>query len=501
MISTPSFSKPNLRVVYKYIKANTKWLPYFVILAGIVLRINVFTDNRSLILDEANLALNIHSKGYLSLLSALDYEQFAPPGYLWLLKGSTTFFGYSEYGFRIVALLAGIVSLLLLYHSNRVFAANTVAWYSLALFAAGDIFLYYGTAVKQYSTDILITIALIIAGLCADVINPSSPKRFYLGWMLAGFSIYFSMPAVFILAGIGLSFIYTIWCSKNYSRLWPLLGICGVWLGMFGAYYFLMLNAQIHSPYLQDFHQRFFSILVPLSKDDWLHNGNLWGDLLLQLGGNTTLAIVFHLTLLATGTIYLLYKHTSKGIVLLLPILLLHIASGLQMYTLLPRVSLFIMPVALIIMTAGLSTLWQLKYKTIRIALLAIMLVSVYNAAYVRYFSQPLLHEEFKDGMRLVQKNGINGKHFHVNGLIENVFMYYTNIHPNKDEWASLKDAHIAPIWGNYDSLAQTFTRDAVIYAWYPDDLLKRDNDAYTKYCKVDTNYIHGIKLYICTKK
>ena len=50
------------------------------------LKISQYLEARSLFIDEANLARNIAEKGYLTLFSNLDYEQYAPPIFLVLSK-------------------------------------------------------------------------------------------------------------------------------------------------------------------------------------------------------------------------------------------------------------------------------------------------------------------------------------------------------------------------------------------------------------------------------
>lgn len=57
-----------------------------ILLGGIILRLHVYLSNRSLIIDEANLARNVVEGNWLQFLQPLKYEQYAPPIFLCLSK-------------------------------------------------------------------------------------------------------------------------------------------------------------------------------------------------------------------------------------------------------------------------------------------------------------------------------------------------------------------------------------------------------------------------------
>jgi hypothetical protein len=74
-----------------------QYLSIFLIIFGIVIRLVQYLNNRSLWLDEVNLALNIINRSYSELLNTLDYNQAAPPGFLWIEKLVTQLLGNNEY--------------------------------------------------------------------------------------------------------------------------------------------------------------------------------------------------------------------------------------------------------------------------------------------------------------------------------------------------------------------------------------------------------------------
>ena len=71
--------------------------------------------NKSIWLDEAFLTLNIINRPYVELLQPLSYGQYAPPGFLVIIKLLTEIFGTSEYTLRLSSLLCAACSPFLFY--------------------------------------------------------------------------------------------------------------------------------------------------------------------------------------------------------------------------------------------------------------------------------------------------------------------------------------------------------------------------------------------------
>src|SRR5687767_15072000 len=93
-----------------------EFLFYFVLALGIFLRCYQFLMGRSLWEDEAHLALNFITRGYLGLLQPLDYLQAAPPLFLWSVKSFALVFGYGERALRAFPLVMSLVALPCFYY-------------------------------------------------------------------------------------------------------------------------------------------------------------------------------------------------------------------------------------------------------------------------------------------------------------------------------------------------------------------------------------------------
>lgn len=476
-------------------------LPYLVIGIGVLLRICVYVQNRTLEVDETNVARNIYELGYAELLRPLHYQQFAPFGFLWCLKFFTGLLGYGEMAFRFFPLICAIASLICLYRLLKHFGTGTAVLYPLFLFATGYIYLYYATEIKQYATETLVTVVLLLLTLKTDIHTTKGP-RFILTWLIAGIAgMFFSLPSVFILAGVGAYYFVTVLKHKNYSKLYMLLGVYAIWVSFFLAEYVFILKASIHSDFLQWYHGQYFPELLPKSAEDWKKNLEIFIQLTYKMGGDTTLAIIFNLLLLFVGAIILLRRNLARAVLLLVPFLAVILTSGFHQFTLIPRVMLFITPFAFGLMTETLNQLLNIKYKLVIGGVSIVAIICGKNFGEVQYFCKPLLFEEFRDALTVVQHKGFSSKKVHVNCLLEPALIYYTHIHPDKKKWINMADADIMQWTTNYDSLAQTFTHDVVIYAWYPDDFYNKEIALYSKYCNLEAIDVYGMRISVCTKK
>jgi predicted membrane-bound mannosyltransferase len=81
---------------------------YVILLVGTLIRLSIYAGRPSLWIDEARLALNIGTRSYLQLLRPLDYDQAAPPLFLWATKLMVQVGGMNEYALRVIPLLAGV---------------------------------------------------------------------------------------------------------------------------------------------------------------------------------------------------------------------------------------------------------------------------------------------------------------------------------------------------------------------------------------------------------
>jgi hypothetical protein len=189
----------------------------FVIL-GVMIRIISFALNFPLWGDEAFVAANFISRGYLDLLRPLDYSQICPLLFLWLELSAVKLLGFHEYSLRLVPTLASVASVFLFAHmAGRV--TRGWAWVlAVGVFATAYYPIRHGAEVKPYATDLLM--ALILFSLAIEWWR--RPERVRWLWALAAvvpWALASSHPAVFVAGGISLGLARAVWVERRRALL------------------------------------------------------------------------------------------------------------------------------------------------------------------------------------------------------------------------------------------------------------------------------------------
>lgn len=407
--------------------APRNWIGLSLVLAGFILRLRQYLVNRSLWLDEAMLADNIVSRTFGRLTEWLDYDQQAPIGFLWLQKLSVTIFGNNEYALRLIPFAAGCLALVLMFVLSRrlsAFSGNT----ALALFAVSSAFVSYTSEAKQYIVDVTVAIGLLTAYLHYDERGWKPPDYFWSG-VIGAAAVWFSHPAIFSLAGIGL--LLFIKAIRQRSALgWTLL-TGGLWLASFAAFYIFFLRRSVTADVLLDY---WGSAFLPLSSDapNWLA-GVFNGFFVFSAGLETPLLLNGILAL--AGLAALARKRTSLAAALTLPCLLALLASAFHAYPFTGRMILFLAPALILLLAEGVETLSTIFSRprwlawTIRLILAASLLFGPLTLAYEN-FTTPKLREHIRPTMEYLRN------HLKEDDL---VYVYY---------WAEPAVRYYAPKYG-----------------------------------------------------
>src|SRR5262245_16915599 len=146
------------------------------LLAGVITRVQ-FLD-RSLWLDEAWVANSIRAASLQQAIYYDDWLQTTPPLFIALSRLVTTVFGTSNVAFRALPALAGIVSVLLFSFMALKLLKPSFAMIAILLFVFSPRVILYSQSLKQYSTDVLSTISLLVLGYV--YIQKRSDGWFYL---------------------------------------------------------------------------------------------------------------------------------------------------------------------------------------------------------------------------------------------------------------------------------------------------------------------------------
>src|SRR5215216_898722 len=190
-------------------KTSNSWervITALLILLGALLRLRRYLTGRSLWADEAMLALNIVNRNFAGMFQSLDYDQGSPIGFLLVEKLFNSILGKNEFALRLFPLLVGLGSLGLFYLLLKQITRGVGLLTALALFAFNPRLIYYSSEVKQYILDVVVTISLLL--LAAPTFSASSRKKDFI-WLGFGglIALWFSHPATFVLAGIGIALV------------------------------------------------------------------------------------------------------------------------------------------------------------------------------------------------------------------------------------------------------------------------------------------------------
>jgi len=404
-----------------------------IVLTGALIRLKVYLEERSLFLDEANLSRNIAERDWVGLLNTLDYQQYAPPGYLYLVKSATLLLGSGEYGLRLIALLSSLGLLVLTVAISRQLIRHS--WprlLPLTLIAFSYDLIRYGTENKQYAFDAMITALLVWLALRYPLAGLSG--RRLVGWTLVGATaVWCSMPAVFVLTGVGLYYGAGLWQAGERQKLWGLTGAIACWLFSFGLYYWRLLRPDIGSDYLNDHHQAYFLPFLPKNPADWRQLGDLLLLLLRGSTGHTVAAYGVGGAALLWGMRVQARRYLPSLLLLLLPVLTCLLASGLKQYSLMPRLTLFLVPLLVLLMGVATDDLWTRRSWS-PLLLLALWLPVLSLSKGFRHVFVPLEIENSREALQAAQ-SADSGSLVYVHHAAVPAAVYYRDHHPQRADF------------------------------------------------------------------
>jgi len=333
-----------------------------ILLAGVLLRLRQYLTGRSLWLDEAMLALNIVNRDYVSLFKPLDYDQGAPIGFLLVEKTFNLVLGRNELSLRLFPLLIGLVSLWMFYLLLKQITSGVGLWVALALFAFNPRLIYYSSEVKQYIVDVAVTIGLLlVAAPLFEIKRPGRPPpedlpgsgKGFIRLGLAGFfALWFSHPALFVLAGIEITLVILYLRKRDLSSLWLIIAMGALWLANLGLLYFTTLQGLTRNGTLLDYWDISF-VPSPLWSDVGWFARSFRANVAVEFGINDAAGLVFGLMLV--GWIALFLEKRSYASALVLTLLFALIASSLRLYPLIGRLIQFLVPLGLLLIGKALE--------------------------------------------------------------------------------------------------------------------------------------------------
>lgn len=347
------------------------------IVIGIFLRVFHYFDNRSLWIDEVYLASSLIKMDFLQLATPpLAYEQKAPIGFLWIVRLAVLAFGKGEMALRLFPLICAIASLFVFRSVCRFFLKPLGVTVAVGLLALAPPIVYHAVEVKQYSSDLLAT-ALALYSYTRYYDKLKIPQLFIWGtW--GAVLVWFSYSVIFTLAGMAFAVCLTYLFQKNWKALFYVLIPFSMWLISFAVNYFLFTYKHADSEWLLYWFRvrEAFMPFPPTSAADikWFFSqayllleyplGLPWHFMPFETSSKLFGAFLnvhfIPVPFIVTGIMVLYRKDKTTLMVLLFPVLLTLLASGLEIYPFYERLLVFMAPLLILLIAFGTQRIAEL---------------------------------------------------------------------------------------------------------------------------------------------
>ena len=345
--------------------------------AGALLRLWQYFGRGTLWIDEAAIARNVVSRSPGTLLQPLDFAQIAPKGFLLLEKLAVDTFGASDHVLRLYSILTALAALPLFYALARRVLGERAALFAFALFATLGRPIYYAAEAKQYGGDIFFACLLLLLAV-RILAYDASPRHWLRLGVLGAIAVWFSQPALFVLAGVGLALTVAVgqgkiplrWPAVVACLLWALSGVPSIWLTLHS------LGPHEHA-YMRSFWQDGFWPIPPhsLREAAWPLI-NLYGLFRDPLGMPVT---ALGVGLFILGCVALARRQPVQLTALAGALVVLYVASALRIFPFDAtvkgfnkiaagngRVLLFLLPSLVLLVTAGVVELLASPLRYVR---------------------------------------------------------------------------------------------------------------------------------------
>jgi hypothetical protein len=346
--------------------SSERWT-WVLLAAGVLLRVLEYSDNRQLYMDEFALKKNLVGFAFYDFHTPLTEAQLAPPGFLALERLMILLPLPFPLAARLVPFLCSIASMFLMRSVARRYLTATAVPIAVGLFALTDWMLYYSVEIKQYSSDILLTLCALLlpAGAAAPRQELETPKSRRELTVLAAFGaigVWFSHPLALVLSGVGLYLIFKTASQRDWKHTLVFTAISLLWFLSFTVCYRISLGLIADGLFLDRWWSFAFlpfppRCLAELKQIFWqsMNVFNSPSGILTPLGVLPSAFISAGLFLIGAWS---LGRRWRGGLILLiLPILITFEASALHRYPFHGRLLLFLTPSVYLLVGEGTAAL------------------------------------------------------------------------------------------------------------------------------------------------
>lgn len=421
-----------------------------ILLLGVALRLWQFVFNRSLWLDEAYLASSFAVRDTWALLTEpLANGQVAPLGFLLAAKACFDWLGGADWTLRLVPFLSGLLTLLVAWRLSLLAWRHALARVLfVGLVSFSPVLIYYTSEFKQYGGDVLVSMLLVWACMRFDAASLRA-SLLRLGWV-GVLGVWFSHPSVFPMAAVGLVLGVESTMRRQWRAVAGLLVVGLLWVLSFGLHYAAGIGSMAANTELAQFWLTAFAPMPPFEPGDaaWYwdsglglvylafrHVGIAHHVALPEWNDGLTVGLAFGV---CAGWLVAWRLGGRWMAVLILPVFLTLLASGLQLYPFRSRLILFLVPLLWMALatavevacvgwrrTNGTADLGWYRWRTLSAAGLSLALLVLVAEPTARHALVPYNGSDIKGALAFVQAQRLPGDHLMIDTWSSKAFNFY----------------------------------------------------------------------------
>lgn len=402
-----------------------------VVFIAVLLAVIQFLVNRSIWLDEAYLGLNILNKDFGELFLPLDNIQVAPILYLLIVKMFSEFHVLgTDYSLRLFSLFSFITAALVFYKITlKLFIDKYSNLFAICLFLFCPVVIYYSSELKQYSSDI--AVACISIYLALRVYNNQIRNNFITLLLFGILSIFLSNIAPIILF---ITYAYIL--ITNFSSIKECIKLHFLLLLTWSVTFIISYICFIHnhpsrSGQIEEW--SYYKGFMPLSLDMNLFSFLADKIKLISnsLFGSSLYSFLIFIGLSISGFYYFVINKKFNKILLLLGPLILHlILSGLKLYPVSERTMIYTFPGLILFLGFGFYNILKISLDDLNIKRFRLFLIIIPSIFLIKliYVNFPIRKLELKNSLVYINNNMKVNDNIYVSYLTSFPFKFYTKI-------------------------------------------------------------------------
>lgn len=358
---------------------------FYIIFFGIFFRTFGLIHSMSFFCDEGGLIHNLQVKSYLQLFLPLEQAQCSPPIFMILSKIIYSKYQIHEVFLRLLPFFSSVCSVFLFcFLINKLFKNKFAVILALLIFTFNIKLITYSYIFKHYTTDVLISVLLLIFAYNIKDIVPDTKKTISAACFCV-FCMLCSYTSCIIISTIFTAYFGKLFFDKNIQNkrvLKSLLWFCFLFGSAVVVYYLFNCASNISNNQLQYFwcgHVQ-NAVFFP-------HNFLDFQNFIALLTGLPVLCLPVIIVFVGFSVFKLFKKDKYFLVILTMPFFVGLILGMLSVYPFAPeRVSFYLIPVFVVLLTFSFDVNYKKlnnSYKVLNILfcmiLIAVKVFMVFN--------------------------------------------------------------------------------------------------------------------------